>query len=905
MARLQLNRLQLLFFNIAGRSPWCLPIALSFGLALISAVGGAATYWTLQRPSDWRLRWTMEDEFTEDHSIHQAQLSDGAVFGPGRIGGGVHLPGGKSLVVLDGWKASKRWTIELWVQALQPATNVQLIAGSGRESESYGLGLWHGAFAAMHYDLQGKRAWLASQVKPSTNRWYHVAATCDGSQVTLFINGTKCTSAAEGIGPTEETSAPMHLGAGHVWIGDTLARTDVFAGNLDHLSVYPRALSEQEVRALWRSTKGNPHLRQWVGDLLCSLALAWLLVAAFAATTPRHAARGASDMAALSSILGGHRTVVAVLLVGISATGILYLATSRECHARDYRRFHDLIANFLEEFDTRTEAYVQHLTALRSWLNNENELTPAKWALMMESMRFSEDFPGLFSVAFAPAVRWKNLAGFESWALKNIQTNYQVHWISGKSERVPLSTAPCSNCPIALPITLYTHVYRAGDFNRRQITDLGRDLLDPSEPPFPESNPTIYPMVLPIRKSQGAGAAQLEELYPSQSDGGESFRGTRIFLGVFTTRTNVSRLGQATFQSLTHEQKLLGVLVSSIAWQQFFDSMLRGRKNEIGFELYRSGIKEGGPRFVAAQSWPPLPRPQEAALRASYQSRFYGRRLRFEFAALPSFYEHSERQWPRLIGLVGLSLSIGVAGLIFIQTRARVIETLSAEQLRASHQQLQHLLQDRERISRDLHDGTIQSIYAIGLGLKRAQKLIDHSPSIAHSQLSETIGELDLAIADLRQFILSLEPNLPNGQSLTSALQALVNRCRRITPSRLDLTVEDDIDSGVSPYLAVHVMNLVREGLSNSIRHAAAQVIRISLRRKAAALQLQVSDDGKGFAMDQSPGSGSGHGNMRARVQEIGGTLTIHTLPGSGTTITATLPMAPASKITPEIIPPS
>ena len=239
----------------------------------------------------------------------------------------------------------------------------------------------------------------------------------------------------------------------------------------------------------------------------------------------------------------------------------------------------------------------------------------------------------------------------------------------------------------------------------------------------------------------------------------------------------------------------------------------------------------------------------------------------------------------------GLALSLGMALLVFIQARARLKEVATGRALRHSRDQLHHLLQDRERISRDLHDSTIQSIYGIGLGLKRSQKLIDRDPLLARTQLGESISELDSTISDLRQFILRMEPEVSGGESLTSALEALLQRTRRSTAARIQMNVEEGIESALTPHLAIHVMNLIREGLSNSVRHSSATTITVTLQRDVSRLNLQIADDGCGFDSDTLSAAGSGLRNMRARVTELNGSFSISSAPGSGTVIVVSLPL--------------
>ncbi len=879
----------------AGRGGEWVPVALALGLAGVAGILGAFLHWSLQRPQDWTARWSMEDEVTEDQSLHHARLAHGARFGPGKMGRGVHLPGKDSLVVLDRWVMGEHRTIEVWVKVQQPTAELQLIAGTTvKTSYDFGVGLSNGVFTAFYFDAQGNPACLSSGIQPATNRWYHLAAASDGRVARIHVDGELCAAAVAGVRLRKGSISGLHLGASQLLVRDSLVTTNCFTGILDQLSIYPRALSEAEVRALYRSSAIDPAGRRLAGDVLVSLAFALLITAGFVALAWRCHPESAGVLN-LRTLTKSYRAVTAVLLVGLTLTGCLFQATRRESLERDQRRFHQLISEFLDRFDTRTESYVQNLTSLRNWLGGETDLTRERWDLMIESMQLWNDCPGLFSVGFAPIVRTRNLAAFESWAQSNIKTNFQVHWLSTNSQRTAFATSGSSNRTVAFPIAFHSHIYRVGDGVARQ-TEWGRDLLDPDSVESPETGVPLFAAAWSASKGQELSAGWPDELYRYKNTNA-SVVGTRVFLGVFTTRTNVSPVGQS-LATASPGRRNLGILFGSFYWQQFMDSMLGAQKAEFRFTLFTP--QRNGKRFVLAEHGPrSAPEATSAdSLRTVYQSRFYGRRLHFEFETLPAFIQQSERRWPSVIGGIGIALSLGVAGLVFIQARARLKEIAAGRELRHSRDQLRHLLQDRERISRDLHDGIIQSIFGIGLGLKHSRKLIDRDPLLARTQLGESISELDGTISELRQFILSLEPELPSGESLIAALNALVQRTRRITNTQIQMNVDEKIETALSPYLSVHLMNLIREGLSNSVRHASANTITVSLQQDASRLRLQITDDGVGFNPDSSSMSGSGLRNMRARVRELGGALAITSPEGSGTTIVVILPLDPVNGVT-------
>lgn len=872
--------------RVAGRFADWVPLFVALGLTCATGFLAAFLHWSLQRPNDWSARWAMEDEVTEDQSLHHARLAHGARFAQGKIGRGIHLVEKESLAVLDGWVAPHHWTIELWSKAFNPTPATQLIAGPTSVPGVFGVGISNGMFATVYSDPQGYPAWLSSGIRPSTNRWYHLAATSDGHVARIYVDGLLRATAPADKSPREFRGHGINLGGAYLDIHDFLIVTNSFQGAVDNLHLYPRALSESEVGALYRSTNSDPAARQWAIDVLSPMASTFLIIALILSLVGliRPAFVRVPDLPTFTT---SYRLVIAVIFVGFSLTGFFFIVTQRDAKSSDERRFHQFVTDFLERFDTRTESFVQNLTSLRSWLGGENLLTQEKWKQMIDSMQLWNDCPGLFSVGFAPAVDKSQLSVFETWARSMLGTNFQVHGRSSNPPPMASLGLNSSRNTKVFPVTFHSHIYRVEDQVVRS-TDWGKDLMDTGR--------SLYEICQSAIKGPGIGACPPEELYP-QGKSRNAVNGTRVFLGVFTSQTNFISVGQPV-ASAPGQRRNLGILFGSFDWQQFLDSMLGVQKAEIRFTLFtpqgngkRFILAEHGPRPVSEQS-------SSQVLRTIYQNRFYSRRLHFEFETLPAFAQHSDRRWPFVIGGVGIALSLGVAGLVFIQVRARLKEAAASHELRQSRDQLQHLLRDRERISRDLHDGVIQSIYGIGLGLKHSRKLMERDPNQALTQLNESLSELDGTISDLRQFILNLEPDLPGGESLIAALEALVNRTRRITETEIQMHVDEGIDTTLSTHLSVHLMNLIREGLSNSVRHASATRIRISLQQDHARLRLQIIDNGKGFDT-QSPSPGSGLRNIRARVKEIGGSLAVNSTPEAGTTLLVILLRDPAGGTAP------
>jgi signal transduction histidine kinase len=210
------------------------------------------------------------------------------------------------------------------------------------------------------------------------------------------------------------------------------------------------------------------------------------------------------------------------------------------------------------------------------------------------------------------------------------------------------------------------------------------------------------------------------------------------------------------------------------------------------------------------------------------------------------------------------------------------------------HEQLQRLavVDERERISKDLHDGIIQNMYAVGLSLEDVAELMDDDRAEAAARVERAIDAIHLSIQDIRNFIFGLRPELLEGTSLVVGLAALVEEYRHNTIVDLDLNVSQPI---VEPPAEVtgHLLAIVSESLSNVARHSRASRATLELENLAdeSGLELTIEDNGVGF--DPAGVVKLGHqglANTRERAAGIGGTVTIHSQPGAGSRIVVRFP---------------
>ena len=198
------------------------------------------------------------------------------------------------------------------------------------------------------------------------------------------------------------------------------------------------------------------------------------------------------------------------------------------------------------------------------------------------------------------------------------------------------------------------------------------------------------------------------------------------------------------------------------------------------------------------------------------------------------------------------------------------------------------VLEDRERIAKDLHDGVIQSLFAVGMSLQAAEAVAGDAETI-RSRLGSAAEGIDGVIRDLRNYIFGLRPGAAADRTLERGIQELADTFR----SASGTTIVVDVDPTAASLVATRageVVQAAREGLSNAIRHATAETVRISLARLDREIALVVADDGTGFDLGLAQGQGEGLANLAARATALRGTLEIET-GEAGTTVRIRMPV--------------
>jgi two-component system, NarL family, sensor histidine kinase DevS len=200
------------------------------------------------------------------------------------------------------------------------------------------------------------------------------------------------------------------------------------------------------------------------------------------------------------------------------------------------------------------------------------------------------------------------------------------------------------------------------------------------------------------------------------------------------------------------------------------------------------------------------------------------------------------------------------------------------------------VLDDRDRIARDLHDRAIQRIFAVGMTLQGVARLPDRVQMV--DRIDKAVDELDATITEIRSAIFELgESSVPGGLR-----HAVVRLCEELGPmlgDRPRVSFSGPVDNVVPPQTADHMLAVIREGLTNAGKYAGATSYEVTIDVDDG-IHLEIVDNGSGFDRDRLASSGLGLGNMGNRASKLGGSFEILSQLDEGTRIVWHVPIPEA-----------
>jgi signal transduction histidine kinase len=198
------------------------------------------------------------------------------------------------------------------------------------------------------------------------------------------------------------------------------------------------------------------------------------------------------------------------------------------------------------------------------------------------------------------------------------------------------------------------------------------------------------------------------------------------------------------------------------------------------------------------------------------------------------------------------------------------------------------VLEERQRLARELHDSVSQALFAVALGARTARTLVERDPGRAVEPLDYVLAQAEAGLAEMRALIFELRPQALDDEGLVAALR------RQIEATQVRHNIEVRAALGKEPDVAFDVKEAIyrigQEALHNTVKHARATSVEIRLSEDAEALILDIRDDGKGFDASSTFPGHLGLRTMRERALRFGGVLRVTSSPGRGTQVHAVVP---------------
>ncbi|SHG73554.1 sensor histidine kinase [Ornithinibacillus halophilus] len=200
------------------------------------------------------------------------------------------------------------------------------------------------------------------------------------------------------------------------------------------------------------------------------------------------------------------------------------------------------------------------------------------------------------------------------------------------------------------------------------------------------------------------------------------------------------------------------------------------------------------------------------------------------------------------------------------------------------------VIEERQRLARDLHDAVSQQLFALTMMSEAAVKQLDVNPEIAKEQMEEVATSALQAQTEMRALLLHLRPVHLSGDPLPKGILKLVNELKQKSQISFDVAVDEDLV--LSEAKEEHIFRIIQESLSNILRHANATEVKLTVTKRSNEVFVHIRDNGKGFDINNDSMRKTSYGlkTMKERSEELGGTFTIRSNKDEGTYIDIRIP---------------
>jgi signal transduction histidine kinase len=201
---------------------------------------------------------------------------------------------------------------------------------------------------------------------------------------------------------------------------------------------------------------------------------------------------------------------------------------------------------------------------------------------------------------------------------------------------------------------------------------------------------------------------------------------------------------------------------------------------------------------------------------------------------------------------------------------------------------------ERNRIARDMHDGLVQYVYALGLSLEHARDMLGTDQAFVATKLTGAIEQLNHVLSEMRTFIYQLRPIIMKEKEIGQWVVDLCRQFQQATGIVVRAEVGESAGQELSPEISIALFRIIQEALSNIYKHAHARAASLRLDFDVEGVRLLIEDDGQGFNLADRPAPAIEHGhglaNIEERARDLGARVVVDSAPGRGTRLEAAFP---------------
>lgn len=578
------------------------------------------------------------------------------------------------------------------------------------------------------------------------------------------------------------------------------------------------------------------------------------------------------------------------------AMGLLfYLATANAIERDAHNRFNNMARSVQSSINGRIKSYTDVLRGGASLFQISGDLTREQFHRYVEGLALEREFPGIEAINFSRHVTDEERAAFEAKMRREIaamSSGYPAFRITPPGRRAAYN--------------VITYIEPIAGWADR----FGVDITGNGELPAHK-----------VMRETGQIAASATRLTFMS---GVNRTGLSIRLPIY-------RAGMPISTDAERSAAFVGSVGIGFRVQKLFEGVLdqmpvRGVRltlTDIGLQAAKSPTATAEPARIlfdtAATSNRPYPPPAKAdgasfvtTLAVGYNTRIWEAQFSVPKSHLYTGFDAYVPWLAMLAGLVStMLLYILFQTLTSSRRHAVALAQSMTKELRESEAKLQlsnenlrrlgaHAErikeEERRRIAREIHDDLGQNLLALRIEADMLSMRTGERHPRLHARIRETVNQIDVTIKSVRQIINDLRPNVLD-LGLSAAVDWQISEFRRRTGIPCEL-LETHQDIKVSDHCATALFRILQESLSNILRHAEATHVQVVLRMERDWIRMSVSDNGIGLHPKgrRKPGS-FGLVGIEERINILGGTFSIRSEPGAGTTISVAVPMLSALQV--------